>query len=274
MRKTSAILQTQNSTASSEFTRGTLTAYNTDGQRAIDESVQGAQKLEDLIGKDLSKKLLESKATESRAAGIGVRLRQLSGLDLNVGGEGMISFYDSIVPKAVNTLLKKLGGGRMETVELSGKQAPTFALAGRTVADPRKTNYTQQTGFTITDALRNKAAGGMPLFSRSSLYTPGAPEISTSLLNGVIGRVTAKWRVSSAGDGQAVVVVPRFEDLPDAILAAATEQKYDNTKSDERVTGVTYKGKIYLVQQNITSEALAGARDVSGPCAANCAKNP
>ena len=106
-------------------------------------------------------------------------------------------------------------------------------------------------------ASRGIGIGAGPVFSRAprdSALTPGAAPIGRATLDTVIARVTAKWK----GDGQAsVVTVGRFDDLPAPILAAAKEQGYDNTSTSERIPGVTYKGKVYLIHENITSKVLA-----------------
>jgi hypothetical protein len=84
-------------------------------------------------------------------------------------------------------------------------------------------------------------------------FTPGSTEIDRAGLDAVIDRVL----VGDKAAGQAVVVVPRFDDLPAAVLAKAKVDGYDNTSANERITGVTYKGEIDLVQENIPSALVA-----------------
>lgn len=89
------------------------------------------------------------------------------------------------------------------------------------------------------------------IFSNQPKSTAYAAPITRSVLNVVIKRVTANWQ----GDAKAAVTtVARFDDLPAPILAAAQEQGYDNSNTSERIPRVTYKGSIYLVQENPTSE--------------------
>lgn len=81
----------------------------------------------------------------------------LSGLDLKVGGEGMKGFYDNIVPKVARDVLKKIGGGKIETVRIPIAAEST----------------TEQVGFSITDAMREKVeTTGLPMFSRRQTETP------------------------------------------------------------------------------------------------------
>ena len=66
-------------------------------RRAVNED-----ELEDYIGKEAARKILEQTPDEKG-------VKQLSGLDLEVGGEGMKGFYDKILPDFVNKYGKKYG---------------------------------------------------------------------------------------------------------------------------------------------------------------------
>lgn len=55
--------------------------------------------LEEIIGKEITKKVMEAPANQ-----------EFSGLDLQVGGEGMKAFYDSIIPKVASKIIGKMGG--------------------------------------------------------------------------------------------------------------------------------------------------------------------
>lgn len=67
-----------------------------------------AEELSDQLGKEIADKINSSTENDG----------YLEGVDLKVGGEGMKSFYDRIVPQVVNDVIKKLGG-RMESVPLN-----------------------------------------------------------------------------------------------------------------------------------------------------------
>ena len=86
---------------------GRLTAYDknvtgrrSDGRTVIDESGVTESKLSDYIGKEAAQKLIKESPDEE-----GVRF--LSGLDLQVGGEGMKKYYDEIYPKFLDKYGKK-----------------------------------------------------------------------------------------------------------------------------------------------------------------------
>ena len=113
------------------------------------------EELPDLVGKEVADRLL--KAPEMEGNGY----RRLSGLDLKVGGEGMKTFYDTIVPIAVKKLLPKVDGGQMEMVDV---QVPPASAMYPDKTTLRET--IQQSGFDVTPAMRNKVqTTGLPRFS-------------------------------------------------------------------------------------------------------------
>jgi hypothetical protein len=71
--------------------------------------------LSNVIGKEAAEKLLSTKIGESQV---------LRDEGLTLGGKGMEGFYDNILPKTAEKLLKKLGGGKVEPVEVV-KGAPS-----------------------------------------------------------------------------------------------------------------------------------------------------
>lgn len=51
--------------------------------------------------------------------------------------------------------------------------------------------------------------------------------------------------------------MPLLADLPAPVLAKTQKEGYDDNGrkgAGEKLTGVTYGGKVYLVQENISSE--------------------
>jgi hypothetical protein len=105
-----------------EFKGGTVRARDHSGQTVIDKYVNTPEELADVIGKEAAEKLLNAPPEEGRTlGGLNSRARELSGLNLKVGGEGMRGFYDRILPAAVAKLTKKYGG----KVETSAVKAPS-----------------------------------------------------------------------------------------------------------------------------------------------------
>lgn len=202
----------QTGTNSTPPTDGTIKAWNKDGNGVISERIS-ADKLADYIGKDVAQKLLESPVKSHKGYD---EVRSLSGLDLKVGGEGMRSFYDKIVPSTVNKLLGKVGGGKIDTVSIRSAPGAGGAVSGQNVMaalgrdvsewinmdgterDRLLQDYRagkvqlQQPGFDITPAMKEKVSGGLPLFSRP--YTS-----QTEAIKATVGQDA--WIVSDENGG-------------------------------------------------------------------------
>lgn len=123
-----------------------------DRQRVLDETVP-PEKLDDYIGKDVASKLL----SDDTLNGAGNHV--LSGLDLRTGGEGMRGFYDKILPSAVGKWAKKMGGKVGTTVINPITKITGGGLSMREIDLPAHS-------LDLTDAMREVALAGMPLFSR------------------------------------------------------------------------------------------------------------
>lgn len=81
-----------------------------DGAILVQKSGLSENQLADTIGKDIADKIVAS--TEQNGV--------MSGIDLKVGGKGMIDFYDKIVPNVAKDVAKKFGA-KVGTTELSSK---------------------------------------------------------------------------------------------------------------------------------------------------------
>lgn len=137
--------------------------------------------------------------------------KTLSGLDLEVGGDGMKGFYDKIVPQAISKLLPRLGGEKLTKVGIpdgnAGREVVASQVPGEHMwgvydrqmgqwlsswdaetyaSDPEDAEMMgeataksiasaimrdagvmlDQTGFEVTDKMRDTVLSGVPLFSR------------------------------------------------------------------------------------------------------------
>jgi hypothetical protein len=100
---------------------GVLRAYDKNGNMVISKKLDSPDQIEEYIGKEPAKKLMEQeiKPTYIGEKESGEKIahgnpnvfdaRELSGIDLDVGGEGMKGFYDKILPDFVNKYGKKYG---------------------------------------------------------------------------------------------------------------------------------------------------------------------
>lgn len=117
-----------------------------------------ASKLEEVIGKDAAKKVIDGEGSDVPHT----PYKSLSGLDLKVGGEGMKGYYDQIVPQVASDILKKFGG-KVDVVKFSKQK---FAEDGTFLGVSEKP-LNEQPGFTITPEMRQQIQkDGLPLFSK------------------------------------------------------------------------------------------------------------
>lgn len=104
------------------FESGRLYATDHSGNEIINHYVRDPDELPGLIGKEAAEKLLAQPGKAASEAGIGVRRRELSGLDLKLGGEGMTGFYDKMLPNEVNKWAKPFGGKVGDThIDVQGR---------------------------------------------------------------------------------------------------------------------------------------------------------
>ncbi|MGE0344092.1 MAG: hypothetical protein AB7O86_13620, partial [Porticoccaceae bacterium] len=122
-----------------------------------------ASELENYVGKDVAQRIVNG---EGQSGGGRMTLR---GPDLKVGGEGMRAFYDRIVPNTLNSLLKKVGGGKVTPIEAR-------AIGAHKNSDGKEFADQNVVSVPITDSIREKVSGGVPLFSKKA-GTPATKDL-------------------------------------------------------------------------------------------------
>lgn len=115
---------------------------------------QTTNDLENLLGKSIAEKMINNEGevefTKSRFSDASLEWHSLSGLDLQVGGEGMKGFYDKIVPDYVNKYIKKWNS-KVEEVRIPDYGGEVHV----------------QQGFTITPEMRKSVQEiGQPLYDK------------------------------------------------------------------------------------------------------------
>jgi len=114
--------------------------------------------LESVLGKETAARIF---SREGKAIDRGETVFQIDNLDIKTGGEGMRGFYDRVLPSIMKRLIKKLGGGEVETVRFTTIESEKARQqAGRLWA-------MDQPGFTITSQMHARVEEGMPMFSRA-----------------------------------------------------------------------------------------------------------
>jgi hypothetical protein len=130
-----------------------LTAIDRNGKTALNEKSLSQSDLEETVGKDVAKKIIDSEGVEFPAGSVSEGKRSLSGLDLQVGGEGMVGFYDQILPAYLNKYGEKYGA----KVQLGG--VPVDSLL--------KNRITDLHSFDITPQMREEVlTKGQPLYQQ------------------------------------------------------------------------------------------------------------
>ncbi len=79
---------------------GTLYAFDKNGRNIL-STVMKAGDIEDHVGKEVARKLLDAPLVDGQHA--------IEGKDLRVGGHGMLEFYDQLLPRYVSKYAKKWG---------------------------------------------------------------------------------------------------------------------------------------------------------------------
>ena len=141
--------------------------------------------LEDVVGVEIVKKMDAREGNQPFDPEIEPALadtRELSGVDLDVGGEGMKTFYDTIVPIAVKKLLPKVGGEQMGAVDLGNYRVSAYTGEK---TDEFDVEYKNQPGFDVTPSMKERVrTTGLPRFSlRDTVNVDGTERPTTSSTN-------------------------------------------------------------------------------------------
>jgi len=155
------------------------------------EQSVSANRINEVFGKAGSKQLLEEADAKPD------EIHTIASSDIEIGGEGMRKFYDTIVPQALGKMLKKLSGDKIENVNMITEKPVTqeqinaaekrkdFTEAerltaiyerqqlGRGVSKKGQQQIGEQQGFTVTPALAEQVSQGLPLFQAATGGTRG-----------------------------------------------------------------------------------------------------
>lgn len=152
---------------------GALTAFDPEGRTIILERSVTPDQLPNYIGQEPAQRILGSQPTGG--------VRRIEGTDLSVGGEGMIGYYDKIVPTQLQKLVRPMDPeARIGSVEISNPARPSTSgpeidnlyreLAGEEPPAMVGGMNERLPSLNITPAMREKIKEGLPLFT----MVPGA----------------------------------------------------------------------------------------------------
>jgi hypothetical protein len=143
---------------------GVLHAYDLEGNNILNQRISKSE-LEDHIGKDATEKLLAQQAEKNERTGYPSQQRSLSGLDLQVGGEGKQTIYDKMIPNYLNEFGKKYNVqvSPFDIEQPSATNPNNLTLPGYA---PQPVPTMQLHGFDITPQMREEInTQGLPMFS-------------------------------------------------------------------------------------------------------------
>ena len=164
----------------------TFLAFDKNGDPVIDKSNVSEQDLESYVGKEVTQRLVESKEnlTEEDEGVV-----ELENQDLKIGGEGMKTFYNSIVPKVALAEAKRFD---------KKAKVDVISLPNSVFKEEVNPPTTKQLSIAITPEMNQKLEGGI----------------------GVTRQQKINWEVSEEGKGD-----PSISSRDDVVSRAAKKLK-------------------------------------------------
>jgi hypothetical protein len=142
-----------------------LVVNDLEGNEVVNENILPKQ-LPDFVGKEVADKLLTQEPMQYyRKAGTNEPsyLRELKNMDLRIGGEGMKTYYDQLVPSTMNDILKQVGATeRVKPIDFHFEKGLHSNVEHPEYGEPV---YSTHLGIEITPELRELVLNeGLPHF--------------------------------------------------------------------------------------------------------------
>jgi hypothetical protein len=157
-----------------------ISATDLNGKPAISQSIPDLRNLDEYVGKDLASKIKDDFANKSGQE------HNYSGLDLEVGGEGMKGFYDKILPDFINKYGKKnnlkVGQTNLPTNNMQYVGFQDFYKWAKN-KDPSKSYESVQKAFKKKDSFYKEFVQASPVKGEEVHYFDLTPEAKTSFLS-------------------------------------------------------------------------------------------
>jgi hypothetical protein len=137
-----------------------ISAVDKNGNPVIGRTIPDLRNLDEYVGKDLAEKVKDDFANKSGSEHV------YSGLDLQVGGEGMKGFYDDILPKFLNKYAKKWDAKVGKTEIEVGKGKPTSYADFDEYSKAPASSKVEVSYIDITPKMRESTlTKGQPMFA-------------------------------------------------------------------------------------------------------------
>lgn len=185
-----------------------LDAWDHNRRQVMRREITDESQIEDYIGKEAAKKLLQAEPVRGKYL--------LEGQDLQVGGEGMKGFYDKILPDYLNNYGKQYGAqmGELDLITKPEVSTPQIAAPGighfpEPLAEPAQ--IMRAHSIDITPQMREQIkTKGQPLYSK--IGVPGAEATAGA------GTATIGSQMFDENNEQSVQNPVHFTENPDAML--------------------------------------------------------
>ncbi len=183
-----------------DTTDNTLTAFDKNGNQQFQQSNVTDEKLEDFVGKEVAQKLVEGKENLTQDDEGVVSLKNA---DLEIGGEGMKTFYNSIVPKVAQKEAQRFDkNAKLGTVDFIGKLISTN-YRFRDVRDIRFNGKSFQSYI--------RYQGGLNYMTIRNLQMAIEEEMSELLLRNNFKTLEEAKKAANENDEDGIAVVRIFE---------------------------------------------------------------
>jgi hypothetical protein len=229
-----------------------LTAYDPSQKRAvIQESNITSDKLADYVGKEVAQKLVEQSPDEDMD-------RQISGLDLKVGGEGMKGFYDQILPKEIGKYVAKMGG-KVEKSDIAttkpDKEIDNFTDAELLQELARKGDTTPIWRVNITPEMANVVSAGQLQFMPAGEGLPlSDAAIPDAIAKG--GGEFAILRQALQGVEAPVREPAKTPEVPKQEIPVAKTEDTEEEVADTELVSTGIDVPEYVDEQSVISNAI------------------
>lgn len=216
--------------------------------RLLPKSRVTEQEISDIAGKEIAKKIANNDGKYHKDSDV----YELSGLDLQVGGEGLKSLYDKTLP----TMFKKYGKEPVSTIELNPTKT-TWGIKGSDYSSMRFDDlekammHARNLGSEVVPYETLDAVHYIPITDK----TPDSFPLYTHPAATAAAVATAAYLYGNQNDRESKPVPKSVQQMynktTDPARMALLEKKYPELKIEARENGGPMRaGKPYLVGEN------------------------